>query len=139
MCILTCQLDPCGSPVVTASARVWNRVEPGGTGWNRVEPGGTIRNPATSCNILHTTFLLLRLSSLAPFFLYPSLPFLLSFSLTYLLSFFQISSCPLLFLFFRNDFAVDTPAFFEMFFLRTRDQSRCKRYVLNGDVHHVEF
>ena len=118
--------------------------EVGGTGWNRVEPGGTIRNPATAATYyihLHTTFLLLR--SLALFFLYPSLASLLSFSLTYfLLSFFQISSCPFLFpfsLFFRNDFAVETPAFFELFFLRTRDQSRCKRYVLNGDLPHVEF
>ena len=128
--------------------RLYHTSEVGGTGWNYKKFHGN------RWNHKEPGYLLAAIYYIPPFFsraFFP-LPFsgissslLLShLSSSILLNFFQITSCPLFFLFVRllsrmNDFVVEIPAFFRLFFLRTGDQSRCKRYVLNGDVHHVEF
>ena len=95
-----------------------------------METGRTIRNPATYQlqHTIHTTCLLMGFSS---FTLLWHLLFSPSRSPIFFYSFFQISSCPLLFsfcFFCMNDFAVETPAFFGLFFHRAGDQRRCKRY-----------
>ena len=84
-----------------------------------MEKGGTTKKNLATYQLQHTTR---HLSSLVPFFLYPSLaPLLLSFSVTNFLLFllpdlFLSSSFSLFDLFCMNDFVVETPAFLGVVF-----------------------